>query len=179
MRLSGLILCLLFVFSGTNAQKAFSTDIEIKTGVVFVVENIYYSSTNWYMDPQSKSALDTLVLFLNRNEKLQIEISNHFPPEPKYEYSLTLCYKRAQSVVDYLIENGIDADRLVPRGYGKTTPYVVPQKTKYFKKGTVLTEEFIASLRDESVRAEANRLNTRTQIKILRTDFTLKPTPKN
>ncbi len=172
MKRSVFILCLLLAFGSSSfAQKIFRPDMDIKEGESSVVENIYYDYGDWKLRPESKAALDSIVAFLNRNKNITVEISSHFPPKTDYEYSLSLCYKRAQSVVDYLIENDIDYSRLTAKGYGKTTPYIIPVKTKYFKKGTVLTEEFIASLKDENAKAEANKLNQRTQIKILRTDF--------
>ena len=85
-----------------------------------------------------------------------------------------LSQKRAQSVVDYLISKGISKDRLTAKGYGESQPKVITKrlaKTCPFKEGTVLDENFINSLEDDSLKEKANQLNRRTEFKVLEIDY--------
>jgi outer membrane protein OmpA-like peptidoglycan-associated protein len=85
-----------------------------------------------------------------------------------------LSQRRAESVVNYLIEHGIAADRLTPVGYGKEKPKKVNKKVvakhKFLKEGDVLTEEFIQKL-NEKEQEECNQLNRRTEFTVLRTTY--------
>jgi peptidoglycan-associated lipoprotein len=92
-----------------------------------------------------------------------------------------LSQRRAQSVVDYLISRGIDADRLVAKGYGKRVPRVLAKditKDGYlFKSGSVLTDSLINSLPNTPTKEAAHSLNRRTEFSILRNDYIPKIKP--
>ncbi|MDR2804945.1 MAG: OmpA family protein, partial [Dysgonamonadaceae bacterium] len=91
-------------------------------------------------------------------------------------YNETLSQRRAQSVVDYLIANGIAADRLTAKGYGKSTPTAVSknihEKYDFLPEGQVLTDEFIETL-DPVQQAIADQINRRTEFRVLSTTYRL------
>jgi len=66
---------------------------------------------------------------LNNNPNIVIELGSHTDFRSDDKYNLELSQKRAQSVVNYLIEKGIEPERLVAKGYGETKPKVVDKKT--------------------------------------------------
>jgi peptidoglycan-associated lipoprotein len=88
---------------------------------------------------------------------------------------MDLSRRRAQSVVNYLIEKGISRDRLVAKGYGESQPKTVDRQDNvsysFLPVGTVLTENFINNLSDEDRKEMAHFLNRRTEFKVLRTDY--------
>ena len=90
----------------------------IKKGESVVLENIFYETDKFKLLPKSKAGLDYLLGFLNKNPKLAIEIQGHTDNVGTKEYNLNLSEKRAQEVVKYLIEKGIDPKRLQAKGYG-------------------------------------------------------------
>jgi outer membrane protein OmpA-like peptidoglycan-associated protein len=53
---------------------------------------------------------------------MKIEINGHTDNIGSDQYNLNLSEKRANSVTDYLVENGIANQRLVAKGYGETMP---------------------------------------------------------
>ena len=57
---------------------------------------------------------------LNENPDMKIEINAHTDARGKASYNYKLSDKRATSAKAYLIANGIDASRLVSKGYGET-----------------------------------------------------------
>lgn len=85
-----------------------------------VIPNIYYDYDKATLRPESKLVLDSILIFFGDNPELKIEIGSHTDARGSDEYNLDLSQRRAQSVVDYLIENGVAADRLTARGYGET-----------------------------------------------------------
>jgi len=104
-----------------------------------------------------------------------IELASHTDARDTYERNDILSQKRAQSVVDYLILRGIDADRLVAKGYGERVPRkLTKDMTRFeytFKEGDVLTEEYIAALPNVEVQEAAHQMNRRTDFSVLRKDY--------
>jgi len=90
-------------------------------------------------------------------------------------YNQELSQKRAQVVVQYLIDKGIAAERLSPRGYGESTPKVIdPDIAKlnpFLKSGTPLTEQYINTLASDEQKEIAHQINRRTEFRVLRTDY--------
>lgn len=141
--------------------------------------NIYYDLGKWELRPESKVSLDGLVTTLNENPTIVIELASHTDSRASDSYNLTLSQKRAQSVVDYLIENGIEPERLVAKGYGESKPRVIDRDFSFFKKGDVLNEAFIGKFKaDDPKFEEAHQLNRRTEFSVLRKDFVPKEKPK-
>lgn len=88
------------------------------------IPGILYDYDKATLRPESMVVLDSLVDFLTINDNLIIEISSHTDEQGSDSYNLKLSQKRAESVVDYLIESGIPATRLVAKGYGESIPIV-------------------------------------------------------
>lgn len=139
-----------------------------------LIDNIFYDFDKATLRPESTQALDELVNLLNENPNVTIELSAHCDYKGPAAYNKRLSQRRAESVVNYLIEHGIAADRLTPVGYGKEKPKKVNKKVvakhKFLKEGDVLTEEFIQKL-NEKEQEECNQLNRRTEFTVLRTTY--------
>jgi len=142
-----------------------------------LIENIFYDFDKATLRPESATALDELVKLLNENPNVTIELSAHTDYRGSAAYNKNLSQRRAESVVNYLIEHGIAADRLTPVGYGKEKPKTVKRKLteKYpwLKEGDVLSEEFVTALKDEERQETCNQLNRRTEFVVLRTTYGL------
>ena len=139
-----------------------------------LIRNIFYDFDKATLRPESTTALDSLIELLNENANVTIELSAHTDYRGSAAYNEGLSRRRAESVVSYLIEHGIAADRLKPVGYGKMKPKTVKRKLTetypWLKEGDVLTEEFIKAL-DEEKQEICNQLNRRTEFKVLRTTY--------
>jgi peptidoglycan-associated lipoprotein len=87
-----------------------------------------------------------------------------------------LAQRRAQSVVDYLIEADIDEERLTAKGYGKSVPKTITSKMAemydFIEEGVVLTEEFIETLSPEEQEI-ADQLNRRTEFQVTGLEYNL------
>ncbi|MBK7870180.1 MAG: OmpA family protein [Saprospiraceae bacterium] len=88
------------------------------------LENIYYDLDKWDIRDDAKPTLDALAESLGLNPQIRIQLSSHTDCRASDTYNETLSQRRAQSAVDYLISKGIDASRLVAKGYGETQPEV-------------------------------------------------------
>jgi len=139
-----------------------------------LIDNIFYDFDKATLRPESTQALDELVVLLNENPNVTIELSAHCDYKGSAAYNKGLAQRRAESVVNYLIEHGIAQDRLSPVGYGKEKPKTIRKKNvaKYpwLKEGDVLSEEYIKKL-DEEKQEICNQLNRRTEFIVLRTTY--------
>lgn len=96
----------------------------VKLGAKLVLQNIYFETNSYALDERSKAELEKIAQFLKKNPKQKIEISGHTDDVGDDKANMELSLKRATSVVEYLVKNGIETARLSPKGFGKTTPIV-------------------------------------------------------
>lgn len=140
-----------------------------------LIDNIFYDFDKATLRPESTVALDALVVLLNDNPNVTIELSAHCDYRGSAEYNKALAQRRAEAVVDYLISQGIESERLSPVGYGKEKPKTIKKKLtetySFLNEGDVLTEEFIVGLDDEEQQEICNQLNRRTEFIVLRTTY--------
>lgn len=94
------------------------------------IPNIYYDFDKYELKEESKKELDKLVNILQETPQVEIVINSHTDEQGTDEYNLKLSEKRSQSVVNYLIQRGIDAKRLQAKGYGETQPLIKNAKTE-------------------------------------------------
>lgn len=141
-----------------------------------LIDNIFYDFNKATLRPESQTALDELVKLLNENPNVTIELSSHCDYKGSSAYNKLLAQRRAESVVNYLVDKGIARDRLSPVGYGKEKPKTIrkklTEKLTWLKEGDVLTEEFIKKL-DAEKQEICNQLNRRTEFIVLRTTYGL------
>lgn len=100
-------------------------EIEIVLDKIFfdqeiVLENIYYDFDRWEIREDAEPTLNELAANLKLNPQISIQLSSHTDCRGIDRYNEDLSQKRAQSAVDYLIAQGIDASRLSAKGYGES-----------------------------------------------------------
>lgn len=165
--------------TASTAGLADSKDFEFElfltpTDSPIKVDNINYEFASFELLPESKIALDTVYQVLIFNPTITIELMAHTDYVGSDKANFELSQKRAQSVVDYLIEKGISPQRLVAKGYGETWPKVVTREIakqhEFLKRNDELTEDFIKKLTPEQQQI-ANAINRRTEFRVLSTDF--------
>ena len=141
-----------------------------------MIDNIFFDFGRATLRAESAQSLDELVQLLNDNAGVTIEIGAHCDYVGDDDYNKRLSQQRAESVVEYLIKNGIDSKRLTARGYGESTPKTITKKIAekydFLTEGTQLTEEFIKSLPDDRQEI-CNQLNRRTEFRVIRTTYGL------
>ena len=161
---------------GQDKSKEFLTTI-LMTSIDKPIElpNILYDFNKWDLRPESMISLDKLVETLNDNPNVTIELMSHTDSRDTEEYNIELSQRRAQSVVDYLINKGIDQERLSARGYGESSPKLVDEQLaseySFLKEGFILNEQFINSLPNEEQKEIAHQINRRTEFRVLSTDY--------
>ena len=141
-----------------------------------LIDNIFYEYNKATLTASSATALNELVTLLELNPNVTIELAAHCDSRGGDKYNQRLSQARAESVVKYLVDKGIEKERLTPTGYGEGTPKTVTKKVAeqygFLKEGDVLTEQFIKSL-DKEEQEICHQLNRRTEFQVLRTTYKL------
>jgi outer membrane protein OmpA-like peptidoglycan-associated protein/tetratricopeptide (TPR) repeat protein len=83
------------------------------------IENIYYDFDKWYIRPDAEVELDKLVQIMKENP-VNIELGSHTDCRGSAPYNIELSQKRAESVVRYVVLQGIESKRLSAKGYGES-----------------------------------------------------------
>jgi peptidoglycan-associated lipoprotein len=161
---------------GITESKDFNVEIRLSSiAEPIELPNIFYDFAKWDLRPESMVALDKLVETLNDNPNVVIELRSHTDSRGSAATNVELSQKRAQSVVNYLIEKGIEPARLRAKGYAATMPKVVDAKLAeqydFLTEGTELTTEFIESLENEEQKEIAHQINRRTEFQVISTNY--------
>ena len=93
---------------------------EARPDKVITLTNIYYDSGSSRIRPDASSDLGKLIKFLLDNPDFTIEIASHSDSRGSDASNLVLSQARAQEVVNYMQKNGINKNRIIPKGYGET-----------------------------------------------------------
>lgn len=125
----------------------------IAVGSKVVLNNIFFDFDKATLRNISNVELNKLYKLLTKNTGMVVEISGHTDSKGSEEYNIKLSEERAQSVVNYLIEKGIDKNQMVAKGYGKLNP----------------AENNINA--DGSDNPDNRQLNRRAELKIIKLKF--------
>ena len=144
-----------------------------------VLPEIRFDLAKADLQAQFMDSLMDLYMVMENNPNLVVEIRSHTDCQPYIGMTNdTLSQRRAQSVVDYLVNRGIDRERLVAKGYADRVPRTLDEDVtvtlngqKYeFSAGTVLECDYIATLKGDRQQA-AHSLNRRIEFLVLREDY--------
>ncbi|WP_052378781.1 OmpA family protein [Polycyclovorans algicola] len=91
-------------------------------GDSIVLRGVYFETNLARLDANAKTLLDDVVADLEKFPDIDVEVGGHTDSRGAADYNQGLSERRANSVLDYLVSNGIDGDRLTAKGYGLTAP---------------------------------------------------------
>lgn len=88
----------------------------------FTLENVYFDYDKWDIKPASVPALEDLFNMLKTNPRMKVEVAGHTDGDGGAQYNMRLSQRRAESVKAYLVNKGIQTERIIAKGYGLTSP---------------------------------------------------------
>ncbi len=115
----------LYPLSNKNADSTYKENIyliPITTNTAITLNNIQFNNNSFVLKEQSMVELNTLVQLLSINKNINITIQGHTDNIGKKEDNDRLSTQRAKTVMDFLVNNGIDPKRLLYKGFGSTKP---------------------------------------------------------
>jgi OmpA-OmpF porin, OOP family len=114
-----------FNYSALGDYEPITLDIDLEKaeeGTTAVLQNIFFDVDKFDLKDKSITELQKILRFLKENPLMRVEISGHTDNSGSDAYNVQLSQKRAQAVYDFLVSNGIDSGRLIPKGYGSSHP---------------------------------------------------------
>ena len=162
----------------TEGEREYQRDFALPSiGKPVLIDNIFYEYDKATLTAESANSLDELARLLELNPNVTIELGAHCDNRGSEKYNERLSQARAESVVRYLVDKGIEQERLTAMGYGEGTPKCVTKKIAetygFLKEGDILNEEFINTLDSEDEQEICHQLNRRTEFMVLRTTYRL------
>lgn len=97
---------------------------KVEEGSRIVLKNVFFASGKAELKKESFGELERIVFLLSKNPNLRLQVSGHTDSAGDNALNKTLSLKRAQAVVSFLVNNGIDPTRLIAIGYGEERPLV-------------------------------------------------------
>ena len=128
--------------------------VPISSELPTVLDNVFYDLGKATLRPESSVELNKLKDYLVLNPTLKIELGGHTDTRGDAAENMTLSSNRAKAVYDYLIAQGIVADRLAYKGYGETVNRI--------------SDAEIAKLATDKEKEAAHQKNRRTEYKIIK-----------
>lgn len=101
----------------------------LKKGTASTMNNIFFDIDKYDLKEKSRTELNKTVLLMESNPALKLEISGHTDNSGSEGHNRELSINRAKAVNQYLVEQGIDPERLQYKGYGSSVP-VVPNDSE-------------------------------------------------
>jgi outer membrane protein OmpA-like peptidoglycan-associated protein len=92
---------------------------KLEINKIFKLEIIYYDFDKWDIRPDAAIELDKLVKIM-KESPISIELGSHTDSRGSERYNMKLTQKRAETVVQYIIQKGIEPGRIKAKGYGES-----------------------------------------------------------
>lgn len=156
--------------SGLDQDQLFEFEMEmVPMEEAIILKDIYFEENKADLNTNAQKELDRLADILEMNQAVIIEIGAHTSGEGDETEAIVLSQKRAEAVMNYLLNKGIPTERLSAKGYGDTQPVTVDRQIakehSFLKQDDVLNKAFIQRLRPKQ-RIKAHQINRRIEFRI-------------
>jgi OOP family OmpA-OmpF porin len=109
--------------------------VEIKGSEIVIMEKVYFETDSAEIKPESYGILDAVAATVIGNPQItHVQVQGHADERSTNEYNIQLTQERAASVVKYLIDKGVDDERLSSAGYGEECPVDKGHNAKAWEK---------------------------------------------
>ena len=121
--------------SDVKTVEALSSDnIQYDNKAVFASATIYFEFDKSNLTSKSIQILKSVASALNENKSIQVTLAGHADERGTREYNLALGQRRAETVSDYFILNGISKNRISVKSYGEERPLAFGQDDESYSK---------------------------------------------
>jgi outer membrane protein OmpA-like peptidoglycan-associated protein len=66
--------------------------------------------------------MDSVIALMNKYEELIVKVEGHTDSKGSDSYNMALSERRAKAAKEYMVEQGIDAERILTEGFGESMP---------------------------------------------------------
>ncbi len=109
--------------------------VEIKGSEIVIMEKVYFETDSAEIKPESFDILDAVAATVVGNPQIvRVQVAGHADERSSNEYNIQLTHERALSVVKYLVDKGVEEQRLSAAGYGEECPVDKGHNEKAWEK---------------------------------------------
>jgi peptidoglycan-associated lipoprotein len=155
-----------------NLMLNMTRDFQMKTmRRPLVLKSVLFDLGKSDLRIEGKAELDSLASLLTKDwPNVVIELRSHTDLRGSDILNEKLSLARAQSCVDYLVDQGVASERLIAKGMAANEPVVIDVVIKGLPKGTI-DLAYINKLPSKRLREKAHQKNRRTDFKVLSNDL--------
>ncbi len=117
-----------------TVEASSSDSIQYDNKAVFASATIYFEFDKSNLTSKSIQILKSVASALNENKSIQVTLAGHADERGTREYNLALGQRRAETVSDYFILNGISKNRISVKSYGEERPLAIGQDDESYSK---------------------------------------------
>ena len=117
-----------------KASSSMSENISLDSMAIFANATVYFEFDKSSLTSKSIQTLKSAVDALNENSTIEVTLSGHADERGTREYNLALGQRRAESVSDYLVLNGINKSRITVKSFGEEKPLAYSQDEASYAK---------------------------------------------
>jgi len=88
----------------------------------FSIQNIYFDLDQWEINEKAEKQIAILLYVMQENPNIKLKIKSHTDSRASVSYNLELSEKRALATLNWLVEKGISAKRIIGKGLGESEP---------------------------------------------------------
>ena len=117
-----------------KASSSMPENISLDSMAIFANATVYFEFDKSSLTSKSIQTLKSAVDALNENSTIEVTLSGHADERGTREYNLALGQRRAESVSDYLVLNGINKSRITVKSFGEEKPLAYGQDESSYAK---------------------------------------------
>ena len=117
-----------------KASSSMPKNISLDSMAIFANATVYFEFDKSSLTSKSIQTLKSAVDALNENSTIEVTLSGHADERGTREYNLALGQRRAESVSDYLVLNGIKKSRITVKSFGEEKPLAYGQDEASYAK---------------------------------------------
>ena len=113
------------VYTGTDTVKYLADGVP---------DRVFFATNESILTTASRETLRSQASWLRKNPNINVVLEGHADERGTREYNLALGQRRAESVANYLIANGVNRSRLIVKSYGEERPLVLGSNDSAWSK---------------------------------------------
>ena len=87
---------------------------------IFTFKAVYFDKDSYELREEAKAELQKVLEVMKANPSIKIEVRSHTDSRNSEEESMKLSIQRSFVILNWLVANGIDSNRLIAKGFGKS-----------------------------------------------------------
>lgn len=87
---------------------------------IFTFKAVYFDIDSYELRDEAKAELQKVIEVMKAHPSIKIEVRSHTDSRNSEEESMKLSIQRSYVIINWLVANGIDSNRLIAKGFGKS-----------------------------------------------------------